>query len=328
MENFGDSNIIGLDEIINKDNFDGDINDIKKIDKSILAPTEYTYFEKDLFGESDTTSSIEVSREKKKKKKKSESNEKFSSLISESKNETSEESQSDESDADSSCDSDITSESIKKFNFNTIKKTGTKNFVSLNNTKDLKKDKSVDNHAQILNSILSYKERFKEKKIPIPHFNEKRTQKNIKYAQEIKEMLQNSMDDNRFALVTSSIIDVCLKFLCGFFNEKRVKIKGFNFDLTGYDLMVKREIGEFYSDFMDVGDNIRKKYGRTPIKILTLIKILFINGGFVLYKNNTSANNMNRLNFNQDDISENSYSSDMENSSEISSSDEDSSSSS
>ena len=81
-----DSNIIGIEAVINKENLRGNLEDIPYIDKSIYQPTEYSDVNKMLFGsDMSSTNSVDTKISVSSKKKKDKNSDSSSDLSSDSK---------------------------------------------------------------------------------------------------------------------------------------------------------------------------------------------------------------------------------------------------
>lgn len=282
-----DSNLIGIETIINTDNLKGNLNEISKIEGSIAAPSEYTALHDELFGDDNSIAETYIS----------------------SKLETSYASTNDygSDEEDNSDDLSDSEQSIKrkKIVVNTSKKQF-HNVVDIDTPVVEVKDKT---HIQLVEKIDVYEKNLKDRKIPVPHYKKDRIKKDLSYANEVMKLLRNASDDNTFALSISSFIDLALKILCSFF-DGRHQILGFKIDLTGYDNAVRSDFNTMYSDSVEFAGVFRRKFGRKGMVGFSIFKTFGVNLGLTLYKNNSGFNNPNILssnNFADEDVEEEEY---------------------
>jgi hypothetical protein len=273
------SNVFGLDAVINHENLAGNIDELRNVDMSVATRSIVSNMD-DIFSEGT------VDRQT------------FTSGYSYgSGSEDEEGGDDDESLSEDSLEMGL---GRKKIIINPNKK-DFQNVIDITPAPKQSSDLN-ETHLEMLESINKYVGALEKRKVPVPNYDKKKIKRDIKYAGETVRVLRNASDDNSFALSISSFIDLMLKMLCSFF-DGRHEILGFKIDLTGYDTAVRADFSTMYSDTVEFATVFRRKFGRKGMVGFNIFKTFGVNLGLTLYKNNSGLNNANILN--SDDFGDN-----------------------
>ena len=270
MSGIKDSNVLGLETIINKEAINNDqMAEVRSLDASVNRFSEYDYYAKQLFGDDSDAETADIP----------ESN--VGSVSA--------------SDAGSSLDDRTPSksyshESSEESDSIEIKDpllmTSVKGVVDLE-SKD--KRKIADDHITILNDIKVQLDRIKEKGLSdkVPKYKERDIIKSKSHAAEIRNMLKNMVDDNTTADSLESMLGFVLGILCKTLHGQH-SLFNYKIDLRGYKVLVMSDLKDVREDTVEMVSKVRKKVGRFPMKMFLWLKIFLINLGITIVSNNST----------------------------------------
>lgn len=287
MSGIKDSNVLGLETIVNKEAINNDqLAEIKSLDASVNRPSEYEFYAKQLFGDDSDAETVDIPESE---------SESRSSTDGESVKSYSRELSED-------------SESIEIRD--PLLVTGSKGMVDLD-TKN--KSKITDDHTTILNDIKVQLDRLKDKNLmnKVPKYKERDIVKNKTYASEIRNMLKNMADDHTTADSLESMLSFVLGILCKTFHGQH-SLFGYKIDLRGYKVLVMSDLKDVKEDTVEMVSKVRKKVGRLPMKLFLLLKIFAINLGITIVNNNTTNEDHDYDDFSDSDGDGDSYETDEE----------------
>jgi hypothetical protein len=273
MAEVKNSNYMGLGNIVNPLNMKGEImNELDDLNGSIVAPSDYSDIQEELFGNSESASdSGSVSIETK------------DDYVADGSEDNSDEESDDNSDPGSDEESD-SSEVI----FNDPTK-GVKGVVNLDD-KPVKGGLSKP-HLEILNDIETKKADLLKYGLPVPHYKPSKIKRDHRQASEVLKIMTDLIDDNKGADSLMSLLNFALKVLCAIFNGRH-ELAGYKLDLSGYNVTVISDLKEMRDDTVQFTKYVRSKVGKDAMKVLQLIKIFIINAGVTIWNNNSGANSM------------------------------------
>jgi hypothetical protein len=281
MAEIKDSRLMGIGNVVNTENIKPEmIQELDNISGSIVAPSEYSGYKNKLWDNSSVSSG--TSEE--------------SSSIKKTKNTpviSSEESGSGSGsyDSDDSDDSDQSTSDSSEIIFN--QPFEPKGIVNLDNKVVVKRE-NEKNHTKLLAEIFDLKEKLKNMKIPVPHFNEKKIKKDFKCAVEVKDTLESIDSNNKTAEVITNTLSFVLKGLCKYFNGRH-EIFGYRLDMRGYNISVMSDLKDCRKDTVVLAGNINKFFGKKTAKLFLLFKIFILNACVTLVHNNNDVSTEERF---------------------------------
>jgi hypothetical protein len=295
MSGIKDSNVLELDGIINNEAIQNDkLGELASIDASVVPPSDYKYYSKLMFENSDSDSGTMSTVTKPGKPDKHEEEE-YSESMSSRTMAFSDREESEES-------SVVIKDPLL------MAGSGTVDF-----DRPVSKKKTKDDHTTILKEIAEYKSRLMKRKVDIPNFKDRDVAKSKSYAAEIRDVLKDLSDDNKTADSLEGTLRFLLNVLCRTFVGGQ-ELFGWRIDLRGYNTLVMSEIGDLREDVVDVAAKVRKTVGRLPMKLFLMFKIFVVNFGMTIYMNNSQ----NEEHHFDDDFSDTDEESDYESESEAS----------
>jgi len=306
------SNMLGLADIINKDNIQQDkLNAIDDIAASVVPPSDYSEFKSLLFsssggGESSYESDITSSDDRPVVKGKART------PVDEATESESYYSEEDEgsytkSDSAGSYSSSIDIDIKDPLNTKNIK--GVVNLTPSANSK-VSGGKDKEAHSKMLNEIDSLRSVLSKRGIPMPHYKPKDIKRNRNYAKEILNLMKNLESDNKTADDMTHVLRFALNILCKTFNGRH-ELFGYKIDLRGYKTLVMSDIKDIREDTVEFASFVRKKLGVSTMKIFLIFRIFILNAGITIIKNNDSGNTVDVFD-DEEDYSSEDISSDAE----------------
>lgn len=296
------SNMLGLADIINKDNIQQDkIGALDDLNGSVIPPSEYEDFKSLLFPSSDGSNSeteedysddsikTKVGGDKTKVTKYDDDSGTY--------DEEDEEEEYDEqgSSDSSSMDIDIKNPSAKNIKGIVKLEPSTKG-GAVAKTKVVK-----DTHSKILAEIGDMREILIKNGINIPNYKQKEIKRNKNYAKEILDVLKNLDNDNKTADDMTHLLRFVLNILCKTLNGRH-EVFGYKLDLRGYKTLVMSDIKDIREDTVEFASFVRKKLGISTTKFFRIFKIFILNAGITIIRNNDSGNNVDV--FDEDEYSD------------------------
>lgn len=270
MSGIKDSNVLGLETIVNKEAINNDqMAEVRSLDASVNRFSEYEYYAKQLFGDDSDVETADIP----------ESDGSKSVSVSGSVS-------GDERTPSRSYSRDLSEESDSIDIKDPLLVTSTKGVVDLE-TKN--KSKIADDHTTILNDIKVQLDRLKEKGLldKVPKYKERDIVKSKTYAAEIRGMLKNMADDNTTADSLESMLGFVLGILCKTLHGQH-SLFNYKIDLRGYKVLVMSDLKDVREDTVEMVSKARKKIGRFPMKLFLLLKIFVINLGITIVNNNST----------------------------------------